>query len=256
MDIVVDVGNSTVQIGFYQNDKIIKKFGFVTDSNKSVDELIALLLEQNRINGINADEAEYLLYSSVVPTINFNLTAALQKIYKNASYLSMANKIKTGLAMKCDNPSEVGQDLIADMVAAKEKYGYPTIVVDLGTASKVLLIDKDGFFSSAAIMPGLVISAKSLFDRGEQLPNISLTVPKKMIGRNTIDSMNIGIIYGHLDGFKGIVNRTEEEIGYKCKKILTGGASFFMKDIIDDNEYIVDEDLCTDGLNLILKRNK
>ena len=255
MDIVIDVGNSTVQIGFYLNDKIINKFGFVTDSNKSVDELTALLLEQNRINKINAEEGEYLLYSSVVPTINFNLCGALKKVYKTAKFISMADKVKTGLAMKCDNPSEVGQDLIADMVAAKEKYEYPTIVVDLGTASKVLLIDKDGFFSSAAIMPGLVISAKSLFDRGEQLPNISLSVPKKMLGRNTIDSMNVGIIYGHLDGFRGIVKRTEEELGYKCKKILTGGASFFMKDIIDD-EYIVDENLCTDGLNFILKRNK
>ena len=119
---------------------------------------------------------------------------------------------------------------------------------------KVLLIDKDGFFSSAAIMPGLIISARSLFDKGEQLPNISLSTPKKMIGRNTIDCMNIGIIYGHLDGFMGIVNRTEKEIGYKCKKVLTGGASFYVKDIIDDS-YIIDDDLCVDGLNLILKRN-
>ena len=255
MDIVVDVGNSTVQIGLYQEDNLLKKIGFVTDSNKSVDELYALLMEQNRIHDIKHDDVQYVLYCSVVPTINFNLTAALKRLYKNAIFLSMANKIKTGLPMKCDNPQEVGQDLIADMVAAKEKYGYPTMVIDLGTASKVLLIDKDGFFSSAAIMPGLVISAKSLFDRGEQLPTVSLSVPKKMIGRNTIDCMNIGIIYGHLDGFRGIVNRTEEEIGYKCHKVLTGGASFFMKDIVD-SDYILDENLCLDGLHLILKRNK
>ena len=255
MDVVIDVGNSTVQIGFYQEGNLFKKIGFVTDSNKSDDELYALLMEQNRLNDIDADKVEYLLYSSVVPTINFNLTTALKRLFKKANFLSMANKIKTGLAMKCDNPQEVGHDLIADMVAAKEKYGYPTIVVDLGTASKVLLIDKDGFFSSAAIMPGLVISAKSLFDRGEQLPTVSLTTPKKMIGRNTIDCMNIGIIYGHLDGFRGIVNRTEKEIGYKCHKILTGGASFFVKDIVDD-EYILDENLCLHGLYSILMRNK
>ena len=255
MDIVIDVGNSTIQIGYYKNDILIRKISFVTDSNKSIDELYASIIEQNRLHELNADEAEYLLYSSVVPSINANLKEALKRVFKSAKFLSLENKMKTGLAMKCDNPQEVGQDLIADMVGAKEKYGYPTIVIDLGTATKVLLIDKEGFFSSAAIMPGLVISAKSLFDKGEQLPNISLTTPKKMIGRNTIDCMNIGIVYGHLDGFMGIVNRTEEEIGYKCKKIVTGGASFFIKEIID-KDYILDDDLCVDGLHLILKRNK
>ena len=255
MDIVIDVGNSTIQIGFYKDDNLFKKIGFVTDSNKSIDELHALIVEQIRLHNININEAEYLLYSSVVPSINTNLKEALKRAFPKVIFLSLENKMKTGLAMKCDNPNEVGQDLIADMVGAKEKYGYPCIVVDLGTASKVLLIDKDGFFSSAAIMPGLIISARSLFDKGEQLPNVSLTTPKKMIGRNTIDCMNIGIIYGHLDGFRGIVNRTEEEIGYKCKKILTGGASFYMKDIIDE-EYIIDDNLCVDGLYLILKRNK
>jgi len=255
MDVVIDVGNSTVQIGFYENDVIINRISFATESYKSADELYATIMEQNRLKGIDASKAEYLLYASVVPTINFELTTALKRVFNKATFLSMATKMKTGLAMKCDNPSEVGQDLIADMVMAKERYGYPTIVVDLGTASKVLLIDKDGFFSSAAIMPGLIISAKSLFDKGEQLPNVHISAPKKMIGRNTIDSMNVGIIYGHLDGFMGIVNRTIKEIGYPCKKILTGGASYYVKDIVDE-DYLLDENLCLDGLHLILRRNK
>lgn len=255
MDVVIDVGNSTVQIGFYENDKIFNRISFATESYKSADELFAIITEQNRLKGIDASKAEYLLYSSVVPTINFELSSAIKRIFAKAIFLSMENKIKTGLAMKCDNPSEVGQDLIADMVAAKERYRYPTIVVDLGTASKVLLIDKDGFFSSAAIMPGLIISARSLFDKGEQLPTIHLSAPKKMIGRNTIDSMNVGIIYGHVDGVMGIVNRTINEIGYPCKKVLTGGATYYVKDVMD-KDYILDENLCLDGLHLILRRNK
>ena len=255
MDIVIDVGNSTIQVATFVDDKLMLKSSFSTDSNRSVDEIFAFIDGQNKLHNINPLEAEYLLLSSVVPSINDALRSALKKAYPKAKLLSMANKIKTGLAMKCDNPSEVGQDLIADMVAAKEKYGYPTIVVDLGTASKILLIDKDGFFSSAAIMPGLKISARSLFEKGEQLPQISLTTPKKMIGRNTIDCMNIGIIYGHLDGFMGIVNRTIKEIGYPCKKVLTGGASFYVKDIVDD-DYIIDDDLCIEGLKLILDKNK
>ena len=254
MNLVIDVGNSTIQLGFYKDTSLVKKFGFATEVNRSEDELTFRILEQLNLYKLNKDEVEYILYSSVVPTINLSLTTALKGVFKSAEFLSMGQKLKTGLAMKCDNPSEVGHDLIADMVAAKEKYGYPIIVVDLGTATKVLLIEKDGFFSSAAIMPGLVISAKSLFTNGEQLPNISLETPKKVTARNTIDCMNVGIIYGHLDGFVGIVNRLENEIGYKCKKVLTGGASAYVKDLIKD-EYIYDENLCTDGLISILKRN-
>ena len=255
MDIVVDVGNSTIQIGVYINKNLEHKISLTTDINKSADELFVTLTEQMNINKIDENNAEYILYSSVVPTINTAFTNALKRFFNKAKFISMAGKIKTGLPMKCDNPSEVGQDLIADMVAAKQKYGYPTIVVDLGTASKVLLIDKDGFFSSASIMPGLIISAMSLFDKGELLPKVSIEVPDKMIGRNTIDSINVGLIYGHLDGFMGIASRLEKEIGYKCKKILTGGISFLFKDIVDE-EYILDENLCLDGLLYILERNR
>ena len=253
MKVAVDVGNSTIQIGFYKNESLSFRIEFVTDSNRSQDEMTARILEQLRLYKVDENEVDYLIYSSVVPTININLTSALKNIFKKASFFFLANRLKTGLAMKCDNPSEVGEDLIADLVSAKEKYQYPTIVVDLGTASKVLLIDKDGFFSGAVIMPGLIISAKSLFDRGEQLPNVSLSLPKKVIGRNTIDCMNSGIIYGHFDGVDGIIKRIENEIGYECKKVLTGGASIYVKDLAKD--YIYDENLCLDGLYNILMRN-
>ena len=254
MYLVVDVGNSTVQLGFYQNETLIKRFGFNTEVNRSEDELLFRVQEQLNLYKLNKDDVDYILFSSVVPSINLQLSLALKRIFDKATFIDMAYKVKTGLAMKCDNPNEVGHDLIADMVAAKKKYGYPSIVVDLGTATKVLLIDKDGFFASAAIMPGLIVYSRSLFASGEQLPNIPLQTPKKVIAKNTIDCMNVGIIYGHLDGFMGIVNRTIKEIGYPCKKILTGGASIYVKDLIKD-EYIYDENLCTDGLIDILKRN-
>ena len=253
-DVVVDVGNSTVQLAVYESDKLINKYSFKSDINKTHDEFYAILKEQNLTHNINEDKVDFILFSSVVPSINSRLNTALKKAFKNAKLISMRNKLKTSLPMKVDNPNEVGQDLIADVVAAKELYGYPCLIADLGTASKILLIDKEGFFSSCVIMPGLVISAEVLFSKGEQLPNVSLDVPKSVIGRNTIDCMNIGIVYGHSEMIKGLVRKTEEEIGYPCKHILTGGASYFIKDIMPD--FIIDEDLTIKGLKLILDKNK
>ena len=253
MNICVDVGNTMVKIGFFKDDVLVNVISFTTDDKKTDDEYYVLIKHQLSSKNIFLDENNKVIYASVVPTVNLSLKSAIMRLFKG-QHITLASGIKTGLKMKVDNPSEVGSDLIADAVGAKDKYGYPIIICDLGTASKILLVDKDGFFSSAAIIPGISISAEILSKKGTMLPNVSLEAPKKVLARNTVDAMNVGIVYGHAETISGLVNLYEQELGYECKKILTGGGALYIKDIIR-GEFINDQGICLEGLNNILKRN-
>ena len=253
MNICVDVGNTMVKIGFFKDDLLLKTISFTTDEKKTDDEFYAIIKNQLNANDVVINESNNVIYASVVPSINYALKNALERIF-NSELLVLGNGVKTGLAMKVDNPTEVGSDLIADLVGLKNKYGYPSIICDLGTASKILLLDKDGFFSSCALTPGISISSEILSQKGEMLPMVSLVAPKKVVARNTIDAMNVGIVYGHADMMLGLVNRLEKELGYKCKKVLTGGGSIHIKDIVKD-EFIFDKTICLEGLNIILNKN-
>lgn len=254
MNICVDVGNTLVKIGIFNDNVLTKTLSFKTDVNKSEDELIVVIKSLFKSNEIEVDDYVNIILSSVVPSLNVPLKKALIKIFGDKFY-SLGLGIKTGLPLKVDNPNEIGSDLIADMVGAKIKYNAPVIVADLGTATKILLLDKDGFFSGASIAPGLILGGNSLSSGGELLPTVSLETPKKVLGRNTIDAMNSGIVFGHLEMVEGLVRRFEEEVGYKCKKILTGGNSHYIMDIIS-KDFIVDFDLAVIGLNTILEKNK
>jgi type III pantothenate kinase len=173
---------------------------------------------------------------------------------ENAKMILIGKGTKTGIALKVDNPNEIGNDLIADLVGAKEKYGYPALVVDLGTASKILLLDKDGYFASALIMPGLKLSIQSLVQKASLLPAISLEIPESILAKNTVEAMNAGVVFGHIDMILGLIKRIESEIGYECKHILTGGYSLPLIELLK-NHFIYDMNLNLDGLNIIIDKN-
>lgn len=252
MKVCVDVGNTTVKIGLFEDDVLLRTISFMTETKKTEDQFIEIILTHLRLYGIEYDNVTHVVYSSVVPSINIALRRAIYKIFK-CDLLTLGPGIKTGVSLKVDNPNEVGNDLIADVVGAKNKYGYPLLIADLGTASKILLVDKDGSFSGCALMPGIYISAECLTNKGELLPAVSLEAPKKVVARNTIDAMNVGIVYGHLDMVLGIMRRFEKELGYECKKILTGGGSIHFKNISDD--FIYDKNVTLEGLLHILNKN-
>ena len=254
MNICVDVGNTMVKIGVIEDDVLIKTLSFKTEINRSEDEIESVILSLLRKSNIKVKENTSIILSSVVPTLNVPLKNVLKKIFGSRLFV-LGVGLKTGVALKVDNPSEVGSDLIADIAGLKAKYGAPAIVADLGTATKILLLDKDGFFSACSIAPGLIISSKCLSSQGELLPNVSLEAPKSVLGRNTVEAMNSGILYGHLELVEGLVRRFEEELGYKCHKVLTGGNANYIKDIIS-KDFILDLDLAIEGLNIILEKNK
>lgn len=254
MNVCIDVGNTTIAIAFYENDKLRKKLVQNTDSNRTEDEYFVFINNAIKNLEIDAKQIERIVYSSVVPSINVHFKAALNRIF-HVEILSIGPGIKTGLSLKVDNPNEIGGDLIADLVGAKEKFGYPSLIVDLGTASKLLLLDKNGAFASCLIMPGLSLSASNLTNKAALLPEVSLDAPKSILAKNTVEAMNAGIVLGHMEMIKGLVNRYEEEIGYTCKHILTGGSAIYLNKIMPDS-YIYDENLTLDGLDMILKRNE
>lgn len=254
MNLCIDVGNTTIGIGFFNEEELSKRLIFTVDTKKTKDEYLSVLKQTFKENDIDVNQIDSIIFSSVVPSINEPLTGAIKEITKK-DIMTIAPGIKTGLMLRVDNPNEVGNDLIAVMVGAKEKYSYPTIVADLGTASKILVLDKNGAFVSCLIMPGISLSLDSLVNKAALLPEISLHEPKGIMAKNTIDAINGGVIYGHSDMIKGAIERYEKELGYKTKHVLCGGGSIYVKDLLK-NDFIFDRDLCLEGLNLIIKKNE
>ena len=253
MNICIDVGNSTIGIGVFENNKLIERMVVNTDPKFTEDEFYQLFKKPFALLNKEDQKIDHIIFSSVVPQVNLPLLNALKKL-SDVKPLLIGPGTKTGLAIKVDNPLEIGNDLIADLVSAKEKYGYPCLIADLGTASKILLLDKTGTFVSCLIMPGLTLSAQSLSSKAALLPEVSLIAPDTILAKNTLTAMNAGIVYGHADMILGLVNRYEKELGYSCKHILTGGGAIYVKDILKDN-FIYDQNLNLDGLNIIINKN-
>ena len=253
MNICVDVGNSTIGIGIYKDNSLLERMTFNTDDRLTDDEFYRLFKKNFSDLGLNASEVNNVIFSSVVPQVNLPLMTALKQLF-NKEPILIGPGTKTGLSIKVDNPMEIGNDLIADLVGAKEKYDYPCIIADLGTASKILLLDKTGTFCACLIMPGLTLSAISLSNKAALLPEVSLIAPKTVLAKNTLSAMNAGIVYGHADMINGLISRLEKEIGYPCKHILTGGGAMYVKEILGDS-FIYDRNLNLDGLNIIINKN-
>ena len=253
MNICIDVGNSTIGIGAFKNNILVERMIVNTDPHFTEDEFYQLFKKPFEVINRGQEKLDNIIFSSVVPQINVPLLNALKKLTSMEPIL-IGPGTKTGLSIKVDNPLEIGNDLIADLVAAKEKYGYPCLIADLGTASKILFLDKSGTFASCLIMPGLTLSASSLSNKAALLPEVSLIAPKSIMAKNTLSAMNAGIVYGHADMINGLISRIEKEAGYECKHILTGGGATYLKDIIKDN-FVYEKDLNLNGLNIIINKN-
>jgi len=254
MNLCIDVGNTTINVGLFEDSHLLDQFSLAVDVAKTQDEYAALIKQQVADRNIDTKLVKNIIFSSVVPSLNISLKEAFKSIFKH-DLMVIEPGIKTGLSFKVDNPLEIGNDLIADLVGAKEIYGYPCIIADLGTASKILLIDKNGYFSTALIMPGISISAENLTKRTALLPSVSLEKPKSVLAKNTVEAMNAGILYGHSDMILGLVHRIEKELGYSTKHILTGGGAIYTKEILKD-AFIYDPNINLIGLNIIIKKNE
>lgn len=251
MLLAIDIGNTMTNFGVFDNEKIIATYKFETSSVTSKDDakvkgagFMMLHKEVKEIDGV--------IISSVVPT-KTSLYVDMASDW-GVKALTLGPGLKTGLKLKVDYPSEVGADLIADTVGALTKYGPACLVVDLGTANKYILLDKDGAFAGLSIAPGVRISINALVSGAAALPEVNLKAPKNVVGKNTLDCMNSGIIFGTVFEIEGFAKAFEKEAGYSLKKIITGGNSRYVIDNLDGFTY--DENLTLFGLAAIYSKRK
>ena len=254
MLLVIDAGNTNICIGAYQGDALMFTSRLATDHSATRDRIAVDLSSIFRLNRIDASAFSGAIISSVVPEISNALRDAVVKV-TGQTPLMVGPGVKTGLNILTDNPAEVGADLVAGAVAAKHKYPLPAIILDLGTATKAIALDKNGAFLGCSIAPGVEISLNALTRGASQLINISLQVPDHAIGTNTIDSMTSGFYYGTIDMLDGMCDRFADEIKDPVKTIIaTGGLGRIAAGC--RHEMVMDQDLILDGLKLIYRKNR
>lgn len=254
MILVVDVGNTNIVLGIYEGKKLLHNWRISTNRGATADEYGILIDNLCKHQGMRLEGMEGVIISSVVPPLMFALESMCRKYIKKEP-LIIGPGIKTGLNIRYENPREVGADRIVNAVAGIELYGPPLIIVDFGTATTFCYIDEQAQYIGGAIAPGIGISTEALYQRAAKLPRIELIRPKSPVGRNTITSMQAGIIYGFAGQVDGIVQRIIEEFGTKPKVVATGGlAELISKEsrTID----LVNPLLTLQGLQLIYERNK
>ena len=254
MLLTIDVGNTNIVLGGYLNEELTFVSRISTNATKTVDEYATKIRSILALNEIPKAEIKGAIISSVVPPLNNILKSAVKKVY-GVEPLLVGPGIKTGINMLVDDPRQVGADLITASVAAYEKFKAPVLIIDMGTATKMMLVDKNGAFLGVSIIPGVQIAVKALTSGTAQLPQISLDAPGSVIGKNTNDSMKSGVIYGNAALIDGMIDRIAEEFGLMPALIATGGVS---PDIIPHckHKIILDEYLILDGLRIIYNKNE
>ena len=254
MILAIDIGNTNIVVGCIDDEKIYFIERLSTVRTKTELEYAIDLKTVLDIYHIKRTDIEGCIISSVVPQITNVAKLAAEKILKKEA-LVLGPGVKTGLNILLDNPGEMGADRVADAVAALTYYPVPLVIVDMGTATTVSVVDEKKRYLGGMILPGVRVSLDALTSRASQLSGISIEEPKRLIGKNTVDCMKSGILYGNAAAVDGIIDRIEEELGQKVTAIATGGMS---KKIITlcRREIIQDEDLLLKGLLVIYEKNK
>lgn len=254
MILVVDIGNSNVVIGGVDGEKILFEARLRTDSTKTSDEYTIDLKNILDIYSVSKDLIDGSIIASVVPQVLNTFQTALMKLTGKKA-LVVGPGLKTGLNIAIDNPSQTGADLVVGAVAALREHKAPLIVIDMGTATTMVVLDKNGALIGGSISPGVKISLDALIGGTALLPGLQLDQPKRAIGRNTTDCMRSGIMLGTACMLDGMIERMEEELGYKTTVIVTGGIAKFVVPMCR-REMIYDKDLLVKGLAALYRENK
>lgn len=253
MLLVIDVGNTNTVLGLYEDDELIHDWRIRTVVDHTVDEYGMLIYNLYKNSKVKPKAIKAIIISCVVPPM-LNILEPLCRKYFDVKPIIVEPGIKTGMPILYDNPREVGADRIVNAVAAYEKYGGDIIIVDFGTATTFDYVSKKGEYMGGCIAPGIMISSEALFSKAAKLPRVEIGKPKSVIGKDTVSSMQAGILFGYAGLVDGLVERIKSEVRSEPKVLATGGLA---KIIASETKsiQIVDEMLTLEGLRILYKRN-
>ncbi len=254
MLLAIDIGNTNIVIGCIKDDEIIFKARIATDRTRTSDQYGVEIKNMLEAFGVSREEIDDCIIASVVPPVfNSVQTGVLKVIGKQPMVVGPG--LKTGLNIHVDIPSQVGSDLIVAAVAALAEYPAPLVLIDLGTATTIEVIEPENIFIGGLIFPGIMVSLDSLSSHAAQLPGISLDKPKRVVGKNTVDCMRSGMMYGTAAMLDGLIDRIAEELGHESTVIATGGLAQFVIPLCK-HEIVLEKELLLKGLNIIYKKNR
>lgn len=258
MIFVLDVGNTNIVLGIYKDRKLMVEWRLSTDYKKTSDEYMIEVSQLFSYSKIDVNEVSGVIISSVVPNIMYSLEHMVRKFF-NKKPLVVGPGVKTGINIKYDNPKEVGADRIVNAVAAHEMYKSSLIIIDFGTATTFCAVGKNGDYIGGTICPGIKISSDALFQRAAKLPKVELVKPDTVICKNTVSSMQAGIIYGYVGQVDYIVNKIKQEMEDMGEEnplvVATGG----LANLIAEGSTVIDKVvpyLTLEGLRIIYEKNK
>ncbi len=254
MLLVLDMGNTNITVGVFDDDRLVVESRLATDYRKMEDEYAMDIMDILRLYHLHREDIHGAIFSSVVPSLDRALRHAIRKV-TGVQPLQVGPGVKSGMDIRIDNPRQLGADLLVGAVAALSKYGAPCLLWDLGTATKVSVIDKNGAFRGGAIMPGVRTSLDSLSQATALLPTVSIDTPSAVIGTNTVDCMASGTVFGTACMIDGMSDRIEAELGYPMQVVATGGLA---EEIAAQCRRPIpyDSSLLLDGLRLIWLKNQ
>lgn len=254
MVLTVDIGNTNITLGLFDGDRPIATARLSTNITGTRDEYAAGLLSVLSLHGVTREQVDGAILSSVVPPLNTVIRDAIGFAF-GVDAMVVGPGIKSGINIHCDHPASVGSDLICSCVAVQALYGSPALIVDMGTATKIMVMDKKGTFTGVSIMPGVLMGLRALSDGTAQLPHVSLEGPQTLVAKNTADAMRSGVILGHASLIDGMIDRFCEALGSSVPVFATGGMAPYVVHHCK-HTVTVDEQLVIKGLNIIYHKNK
>ncbi len=253
MLLVIDVGNTNTVLGLFEGHRLVESWRLTTSANRTADENGILVQSLFQMASVQPDQVDGCIISCVVPPL-LPMNVAMVERFFGIKALVVGPGIKTGMPILYENPREVGADRIVNAVAAYESFKQACIVVDFGTATTFDAISSAGEYMGGSICPGVVVSSEALFKRASRLPRVEIVAPQRVIGRNTVASMQSGIVYGYLGLVDGLVKRIRDEYQEPMRVTATGGLARYFATLSESIESY-DDDLTLTGLRLLYERN-
>lgn len=253
MILAIDVGNSDIVIGGYEDDVLCFTSRCSSDRQKTLDEYTLIFKGILELHNITPSQIQSGIISAVVPSLRTLIQQAFETLTGSA-FLTVSSGMKTGLNIRTDYPGELGSDLVAEAVAAIAKYPKPIVIFDMGTATTVSVVDQHGAYLGGLLYPGLRIAMDALSSRADQLPFITLKAPERLIGKTTEECMQAGAIYGCASMLDGLIDRLDAELGMPTTAIITGGLASLVVPHCQ-KEITINQNLLLDGLYILHQKN-